>query len=460
MMINKRIKLCFSAALLAAVGFVGAVNLHASIEAYDDPIALVAIAEKNIHRYYYDGANRSLSKIYIAIDASTEAIRKDSSIAEAHYLRGIAVAIKGIVSKEAPLIEQGLLEYNQSLILKPSLATFFTPPLHYIVAKDLLINGKLSIENYKKAVSLLNESIRVDTKHAYSHLWLSHVQSELGHKDAALQAAKTAAKLKPDDIITQGSLAIKYFNEALKLRDEEDLDDAAQNGIKAYEKVVDLDPHDPRAYERLGILYDMVGQDDLAYKAITTAISIENSSMLQTALAGVFMSRGDISKAEKHYQEALKIELNCGACLNEYAFCLYLKGDYHGALDLLEKYIKTSESISTYTALCKYHSMLGSDKPLQARAYLQEFNKTFSGDAWEKHLLEYHLGQLSAGALIGKAQQRFDRCEAYFYIGSQYWHLGEKKIAKGWFKKSIETKSYGYIEFNGAMVRLAQLSDK
>jgi tetratricopeptide (TPR) repeat protein len=461
----RTIRIAFVALTILHVGCIGSKSQYQSgrpsVFDQNDPYAQLALARKHLNQFF-TGDEHSPTDITDAIKAAESAIRQDPEMAEAYYFFGYATAVKGLVEAHESTIRQGLADYRKSLALNPALktpgvTTGFLMPLPCLVAKIKLRNHKTGDEDLNWIISLLHEAIKIFPDFAEAHSLLSSAYEAMGNDDLALQEAKVAAELAPDQTESHKEIGRLYFKLYIDIRDEKRVMAAARKGIDALKKAIRLNPDDSDAHEMLAIFFGAIGQYDLKHFTIETAIALENDASRQFELSSAYLARGDVNKAAHHYKAAIDIEKDFSLGLKGLAFCHYLKKEFEMARKTLLQYIKAEGYDSAYTVLWYYNSILGCGKQIQGDKYLQKYYKAFKGDAWEKYLLEYHIGRISEEDLLSHARQRFDQCEAYFYIGCHYWHFGNKRKAAYWFEKTIDTKRFDCFEYFGAKIRLAQL---
>jgi tetratricopeptide (TPR) repeat protein len=432
--------------------------VYQSIQEQKEPYALVAIAQKHMMLFFKEHKH-GRENIEIVIKASEAALKLDPEIGEGHFLLGYALTIKGIVEQNESEMQNGLQHCDRAMTLSPSMAIpKMLLPVRYLLASYIIDNkdspGKKDIRH---AVSLLQHAIHQFPYFYGSHLLLSRAYVTLGSRHLALQEAKVAAESMPDDEKAQIQLGYLYAGN-LDPRDEARYFDAAQKGIEAFKKAIRLKPDDPYAHEMIALLYSDVGHKELMLFSIKTAIELENSASRQCTIAEAYLAFGKVEEAETHYREAIDLKKDYPRALNALAFCLYLKGEYALSMQVFQDYLKASDKASlTYAVLRYFNCLSGLGKNTEAENYLRKYYKSFSGDAWEKCLIEYHLGLMTKEVLLSKAKGSFDRCEAYFYIGSRYWHSGRQQTAAQWFEKTKQTNAYSYFEYNGASIRLEQM---
>jgi hypothetical protein len=81
-------------------------------------------------------------------------------------------------------------------------------------------------------------------------------------------------------------------------------------------------------------------------------------------------------------------------------------------------------------------------------------------DGWYHDLLAFHAGSLDAEGLLRKAgSSRYNRCEAYFYLGLRALADGDRAAAKAWFERVLGTGQYYFTESVWGRAFLACVDD-
>src|SRR5262249_27011061 len=81
-------------------------------------------------------------------------------------------------------------------------------------------------------------------------------------------------------------------------------------------------------------------------------------------------------------------------------------------------------------------------------------------DRWYHDLLAFHCGLIDDEALLRKAgENRFNLCEAHFYIGLRRWGEGKRSEAKACFRRVMATGVFLYEEYIWSRAFLACIDD-
>jgi len=443
--------------LSGTIGCMGEKLMHPeairAIEA-KDPYSLIAVAEEELLLALKKGKYENLVH---SIAAAKGATKFPEVYGEAHFILGYGQFFRGLIFNNAEmLIEKGISNYEHGVSIKPSLATSsMLPPLHYFVALEKLENSNDTAE----AISLLQKAIRYNPEFIDSHIALSSAFLERDSRELALQEAKTAVELEPDNPEAQMQLG-RVYTSFVHTKNESLIDSSVPRAIDAYKTVIRLSPDNKKAHEALAILYGFIGQYQLKAFALRSAMELGETPSLRYELGLTLFGQADLAGAEKQFRKSLDLAKNNSLGLRGLSYCQYLNEQYEQSHKTLSKLISRLGDPPSYVALWNFNSLRGQGRDDKGRAYLSKYYETFHGDEWEKALLEYHLGIISEQTLLSRTRQGFDRCEAYFYIACRYWHEGDRQAARRWFEKVMETKKYDYMEYYAANIRLAQLSGK
>ena len=166
-------------------------------------------------------------------------------IAEIHYVLGEAYLGQNKV-------EPALGAFREVVSLEPN------SPL----AQFRLGQALARADRFREAASHLEAARDLGQGSAAVRLELSTVYLKLGRPDAALQEAKAASTLNPEEPLSYSLMGLS----AAASRDY----DAA---FEYFSKEVSLAPDSPEAYVRIGRLYDVQGKPEKALEAYRTAIT-------------------------------------------------------------------------------------------------------------------------------------------------------------------------------------------
>lgn len=200
-----------------------------------------------------------------------------------------------------------------------------------------------------------------------------------------------------------------------------------------YLQAIRLQPLMSEAYNSLGIHYTTLGNFDEAYDALDATLDMDPS------YAFAYFNRGLTAYYHERYE------------LSYQDFSTYLELDN---LDPLR-------SLWRYFAAVKYDSQSAKIELQTALADLPESN-------WSRRIVSFFLGQLSQNELLDSVvngienqQQLNERlCELYFYLGKYHLQQGNSSIANNFFKLSLSTNIYEFVEYRFARIELNKLREQ
>jgi tetratricopeptide (TPR) repeat protein len=139
------------------------------------------------------------------------------------------------------------------------------------------------------------------------------------------------------------------------------LDYDAQNyaaAIAQLKRVVALDPKMTRAYDRLGLCYDYLGQSNEAIKHLNRAVELNRlqskpSPWPHVDLAISLVSVNQLADAEKHLREALDFDPRLPQAHYQLGRVLEMQGSYQAAV------LSLNQSIALAPAYPEPHYLLG-----------------------------------------------------------------------------------------------------
>ena len=425
-----------------------------------DPTAYLKLSQESLRKAFAEKKSGIdlLKTLNMAVAAAEKANELNPEMADAYYFLGYSKGLKGMLIRNGVLMQEGIENYKRALQLKPVFAgPGYYPPLQYAIVKirnSAKDNRLTEYESFK----LLKEAIQIYPEFAPAHFELAKVYKDRGKDELALQGAKTAAELSPNNWEAQKLLGLSY-EYYIKEKNQTLYLTAAKKGIEALKKAVQLNPNDPEAHEAIGRYYGVLGINELKAFEITTAINQKKTSSNLIEMGHTYLAQGDIEKAIASYRQVSQTAKEPADGVDHLiGLCNYLNNNYTQACEDFRIYFIAHLYPDIQPVLWHYCSLLGAEQQRKAQKVLMEFSETFHGGDWESALLDFHLKRISESELLEKAAQNFDKCEAYYYIGCQYLHQKDQKLAAEYFKKAVQTKIYHCFDYSAARIRLAEIS--
>ena len=166
----------------------------------------------------------------------------------------------------------------------------------------------LSQKNYDKAVKELQTAVDQEPNNGLAHLKLAMACAEVGDTKKAGQefdkAVSLDSKLKKDVDANRRHYWVERFNEGVRLSSQEKNYESA---AKEFEKAIDLDPKDPRAYSNLAFSYAQLGKREEALAMFEKAATIApDDATARKNLAAVYVDLGKEYFKQENYPDAVK----------------------------------------------------------------------------------------------------------------------------------------------------------
>src|SRR5215831_5113882 len=197
---------------------------------------------------YWDGSKANIE----AADASSKrALELDPSSAEAHTSRGMALTLR--LDYEA-----ARCEFETALSLNPKLFE-----AHYFYARACLTEGK-----YEEAVSHYRDAWRVRPEDYQAILLSADALAKLGRDDEVAEAARQGVKLADEHLELNPDDARAWYLSAAALMRLGRREEAFERGRRAFA----VDPEDAGVLYNLGCLYALGGSPDEAIEHLNKAI--------------------------------------------------------------------------------------------------------------------------------------------------------------------------------------------
>ena len=260
---------------------------------------------------------------------------------------------------------------------------------------------------------------------------------------AAIAFYKKALVLKKDYAEVHKGLGDVYREQALR-----------DQAIAAYKRALEINPAYGEAHRDLGRTYVKAELQAEALASFGKAVELRAESVgsgFYGDLTMEFLSVGEYELARKELSLVSQSRKDWANTVD--AFVYFLEGEYGAAVERFGK--DTSHSWRPWLNLSLKH--LGKND--EAQKLLQAYVK--DAERYDRRrdlaLGRYHLGVLTEADLLSTAETAPERCRAYFHVGYQYLLRDEKKKARGYFKKAVETRASGKLEYIAARARLEQL---
>mgnify|MGYP001942557960 CR=1 FL=1 len=219
-------------------------------------------------------------------------------------------------------------------------------------------------------------------------------------------------------------------------------------------------------YDR-GVLYDSVGLRSLARLDFSHAIQLKPNLIDAYNFLGIhFTQLKEFSQAYEKFDSVLELEPN-----HEYAHLNRGIALYYGdrpelaAQDFNDFHNKQSDD--PYRLLWLYLAEYEVDATL-AKQKLKQRAELVEEHTWAKQVIYLYLGEISQAQFISELTQNVqsnkaltDRlCEAYFYLGKYNQSTNNYGAAANFFKLSLSTNVYEFVEHRYARLELDLMRTK
>lgn len=218
-------------------------------------------------------------------------------------------------------------------------------------------------------------------------------------------------------------------------------------------------------YQR-GKIYDGFGLRGLAQFDFETALRFKPDLVEAYNFIGIHHTQNrDFVDAYQAFDSALEIDPE-----HEYAYlnrgiALYYGGRPELAVDDLQRF---SEIDKTDPFRLLWVFIAEREQGLeQALINLKARRSQLNPDYWASKIVDFYLGEVSQSELmdsvtvgIENQEQLTQRlCEVYFYLGKFYASVGQSGIANSYFRLTLGTNVYQYVEHRYARLELSRLQD-
>ena len=253
---------------------------------------------------------------------------------------------------------------------------------------------------------------------------------------------------EPEEISPRSQVAIAHYTNTLfqvKLTPNERAELLFQRGIAYdsmgltslarmdYSEAIKLNPQLAEAHNSIGVHYIQAGMYMLAYEAFDSTLEINpdyDFALLNRGIALYYGGRESLAAKDT---------------------ALFLEKDDTDPIRVLWHFI-TADSDQD-------------DKSGESLAMLSQARSKLPDDKWATVLVDYYLGEVTEADVIARlikdvrsqTELNYRLCEAYFYLGKLQAKQGNFSLAENYFKLSLSTNVYEYVEHKYARIELDNL---
>lgn len=257
----------------------------------------------------------------------------------------------------------------------------------------------------------------------------------------------------------------------LLLAEPEPVNTRSQMAIARYNHILNQAPlKDEERAELLfqrGMLYDSVGLSGLARYDFIQALQLKPDMAEAHNSIGIhYIQQMDFIMAYESFDSTLDINPDYDFAILNRGIALYYGGRAELALSDLNRFYEKDKH-DPYRVLWSFIVEQNVDRE-KALANLAIHRIVLDDENWATSIVDFYLGRVDETAVIAdlvddvKSQKQLnDRlCEAYFYLGKYHSDLGNKIKAANYFKLSLSTNVFEYVEYRFSRVELSRLREK
>jgi lipoprotein NlpI len=218
-------------------------------------------------------------------------------------------------------------------------------------------------------------------------------------------------------------------------------------------------------YQR-GVLYDGVGLRNLAGYDFTQAINLKPDLAPAYNSIGVHLTQNqEFDQAFEAFDSSLDIDPNFEFAMLNRGIALYYAGRSDLGIDDFERFLEKSPS-DPFRVIWAFNAHLDVD-PVKAKERLFQYRTEIDETHWALSIVDFYLGKASEDDVlnaviegVNTSQELTHRlCEAYFYLGKHHAFVGNYGVALSYFKLSLSTNVYEYVEHKYARIEMARIRE-
>lgn len=219
-------------------------------------------------------------------------------------------------------------------------------------------------------------------------------------------------------------------------------------------------------YER-AVMYDNLGLNGLAQYDINSALKLNPQMAEAHNYIGILLTQQqEFISAYESFDASLDIDPEYDYAFLNRGIALYYGGRVKLALADLNKFYSLDKT-DPYRLLWTYLAEKEVNPDL-ALNHLKMSRNDIDPSEWAIDLVDLYLGEISERELLNRLlsgvenqQQLTDKlCEAYFYLGKYHSINGNHGLAANYFKLSLSTNVYQFVEYRFARLELALMRER
>ncbi len=217
---------------------------------------------------------------------------------------------------------------------------------------------------------------------------------------------------------------------------------------------------------RRGIVFDTLGLPTMALLDMNQALETDPAMAEAWHYLGVYyMQHGNYTSAYEAFDNVIELQPNHDFVYLNRGLTSYYDGQYEFAVnDFADYYFQ--DPTDPYRIAWYYFAAYEVDSG-RAEEQLQQQLKIVPADSWGGTIVRYLAGIVDEPTLMNTAFNNIEShedlvarlCEAYFYLGKKAAMAGDTETALNYFKLTLMTNVYPFIEYRVARTELFRLRE-
>jgi tetratricopeptide (TPR) repeat protein len=303
---------------------------------------------------------------------------------------------------------------------------------------------------YQQAIEAYKTAVRLKPDYPDASYNLGMAYSSLGQFKEAIEAYKTAIRIKPDHESAYYNLGHAYSN--LKKYDD---------SIKAFRQAIRNKPDYVEAYYGLGNAYFQSGQAEKAVRTFEAAIRLKpDNPYAYFNLGLLFFPTGPHAEAIDAFTQAILRDSRYAEAYYHRAYSYLYMGRGDSAASDAETYLNLKgwrAEHSQEMAIVAYFGHKQAHREANAKRVLEDAARLLDSRAWPYPAIEYLRGDISARRFFSLATDEAKRGEARAYIGTSLSVSGQYEPALKHLKWVKEHSPFGALERSLALSEIDRI---
>ncbi|MCU7842485.1 MAG: tetratricopeptide repeat protein [Candidatus Thiodiazotropha sp. (ex Monitilora ramsayi)] len=344
--------------------------------------------------------------------------------------------------------------YHDSQVVKS--VQEVSPP-SFIEAIRKISAGEGSLDDLR---SLVQAGVKENPRHVPSRLLLAEIYMGLDKPRLARAMIFETARQHPTNPKVSSAYAEMLNDLALESHCDYDRKKHradVREAIKAAKVAAKANPKDADIAYNLSVLYESLGQSELAVYQAKRLVELEPGPDSEWFLVDQLNANGQFDQAFLLATELAGNGPDVAGDLEIMAMSKYQQGDYESALRLFQRYRRSAEKPSIYYVMREAIAAESLNKTSVSKELLSSIDLDSLDTDWERSLLRYLRHDISETDLLGNTENACNSTEGHYFIARRAMLDGDREKARVHFEQAMSYQVPRFYEYSSSKLRLQEL---